>query len=355
MTQDPAIYGLSERFPDPVIVANPATREIVDTNPAASDFFGHSEDELHAMEILDLHPGDQRDRYRSLFEEHFRSQPAVISHFEDGAPVYVVTNGGDRIPVEIKAWAVEGSTPAGEPPLFKGVFRDVSERRSYERQLMEQRDGLEVLNQILRHDVRNNLQTILSYTDVLSEYVDDDGGEYLDLIRASATDAVDLTRTARETADMLVSTGDNQRPVPFRETLMVELDKLRSEYPDADVGVDGSIPETAVVASWMLDSVFRNVLTNAIQHNDAAVPTVRVEASADAETVTLLVADNGPGIPDGQKEALFGKGETGVESGRTGLGLYLVDTLVSRADGDVWIEDNDPTGTVVVLELPRAE
>lgn len=42
----------------------------------------------------------------------------------------------------------------------------------------------------------------------------------------------------------------------------------------------------------------------------------------------------------------------GLDSGGTGIGLYLVNTLVDNYGGDVWIEDNDPKGAVFTVSLP---
>jgi signal transduction histidine kinase len=107
----------------------------------------------------------------------------------------------------------------------------------------------------------------------------------------------------------------------------------------------------SVLADEMLDSVFRNLLKNAVQHNDKELPEVRVSASVDERTVTVRIADNGPGIPEERRHSIFGKGETGLDSEGTGLGLYLVESLVDSYDGDVRIEDNDPEGAVFVVEL----
>jgi signal transduction histidine kinase len=80
-------------------------------------------------------------------------------------------------------------------------------------------------------------------------------------------------------------------------------------------------------------------LKNAIQHNDKAVPEVNVLTTDRDDTVVVRVADNGPGVPDDQKDAIFGKGEKGLDSQGTGIGLYLVKTLVESYDGDIWVED----------------
>jgi signal transduction histidine kinase len=105
----------------------------------------------------------------------------------------------------------------------------------------------------------------------------------------------------------------------------------------------------------MVSSVFRNLLKNAIQHNDKPVAAVKVSAAERDDTVIVRVADNGPGVPDDRKEAIFGKGDRGLETTGTGIGLYLVDTLVTSYGGEVRVEDNDPDGSVFVVELPKSE
>ncbi|MGM0592420.1 MAG: sensor histidine kinase [Halobacteriota archaeon] len=102
----------------------------------------------------------------------------------------------------------------------------------------------------------------------------------------------------------------------------------------------------------MLGSVFRNLLKNAIQHNDKEVSEVTVSTVPEGDHVVVRIADNGPGVPDGQKEDIFGKGKKGLESEGTGIGLYLVQTVVEGYGGQVWVEDNEPEGAVFAVRLP---
>ena len=101
--------------------------------------------------------------------------------------------------------------------------------------------------------------------------------------------------------------------------------------------------------------MFRNILNNAIQHNDVDTPRVDIAVEETADTVEVRIADNGPGIPDDQKAEVFGKGEHGMDSPGTGLGLYLVHTFVDQFGGDVWVTDRDGGGAVFHVELPRAD
>jgi sensor histidine kinase regulating citrate/malate metabolism len=71
--------------------------------------------------------------------------------------------------------------------------------------------------------------------------------------------------------------------------------------------------------------------------------------------VTVRNADDGPGIPDDRKGDVFGKGEKGIGSPGTGIGLYLLERLLDEFGGDVWFEDNEPTEAVGCVELPAVD
>ncbi|MFC7131829.1 MULTISPECIES: PAS domain S-box protein [Salinibaculum] len=241
----------------------------------------------------------------------------------------------------------------GRPQRFVAVNHDITERKEMERQLQEQRDNLDLLNEVVRHDIRNDLQLVLSYTELLGESLDDADREYLDKLVDRAENAVDLTETARDMAEVMLQADPDLESVALGAVLEAEVEDLRSAYPAADVSVEAA-PRVVVEADHMLDSVFRNLLKNAVQHNEG-VPEVTVSGEVKADTVTVRIADNGPGVPDERKEDIFGKGEKGLDSKGTGIGLHLVRTLVDTYGGDVWVEDNDPTGAVFCVELSLAE
>ncbi|WP_435184933.1 sensor histidine kinase [Halobellus sp. EA9] len=141
--------------------------------------------------------------------------------------------------------------------------------------------------------------------------------------------------------------------VPLAETLEAQIADVETTFGPASITVDGSLPQVRVLADGMLPSVFRNLLKNAIQHNDAASPEVVVSAVADGETVTVRVADNGPGVPEHLRSTIFAQGAKGLASGGTGIGLYLVRTLVEAYGGSVALEDS-ASGAVFAVELPAA-
>jgi PAS domain S-box-containing protein len=241
----------------------------------------------------------------------------------------------------------------GEPLRAVGIHLDIDERKEYEWTLERQRDNLEILNQVVRHDVRNALQLVLAYGDMLGDFVEDDGEAYLRRVLEAGREAVEITQTASEVTKVLLSAEADQTPVGLRPVLEDQVAEVRNSHERAIVSVETTIPDIEVLADDMLESVFRNVMNNAIVHNDKDLPEVTVSATLEDETVQVRVADNGPGIPDEQKNRIFQEGEKGLDSGGTGLGLYLVQTLLERYGGAVSVQDNDPEGSVFVIELPR--
>jgi PAS domain S-box-containing protein len=235
---------------------------------------------------------------------------------------------------------------------YVGVLRDVTEKKQYENQLEAQRNNLEVLNSIVRHDIRNDLQLIQTYVEIIQSQSED--MEYLDEILKAAKSATEITESAKDITNVMLQSSDDTTPVPLRSVLQTEIQDIRASYEKAIVTLDGHIPDVEVAADEMLNSVFRNLLNNAVQHNDKEIPEVAVAARANESRVVVHIADNGPGIPDERKETIFEEEHMGLESDGTGLGLYLVRTLVDRYEGQVRVVDNDPDGAVFILSLPRA-
>jgi signal transduction histidine kinase len=109
-----------------------------------------------------------------------------------------------------------------------------------------------------------------------------------------------------------------------------------------------------------LELIFRNLIDNAVKYADDDHPQVEVVLAVSLSgEVVVRIADNGRGIPASQRRRLFGRFvRLGSELVRnkpgTGLGLYIVQTLVTRLGGQVAIVDREPgqRGTVFEVRLP---
>lgn len=206
-----------------------------------------------------------------------------------------------------------------------------------------------VLNRVLRHNIKNDMNVILGHTTLLEQSVDDADAPSVEAIERAAQNVTRLSKTARQ-IDQL----DGETPVESVDAAATVADcvsALDPMYPDATFSTD--LPEEVwVTASSLLRPAIENVIENAVEHNDHA-PTVEVSVREMGDRVTISVADDGPGIYDHEREVLDG-GEEGPIRHGSGLGLWLVKWFVDQHDGALRFEPNEPRGTVVELEIPAA-
>jgi PAS domain S-box-containing protein len=262
---------------------------------------------------------------------------------------------GDRhydttiVPVEI----------GGASGIYQVIARDITSRVEYANELEATTSQLELINRLVRHDIRNDINVMRQWAALLDDHLEDDetAQEFVDRIERSSEHIVELTNISQEFIQLLSTDQDvSFEPISLRTALTEEVEKCRMSYDEATFIFNDTVPAVDVRANEMLVSVFRNLLNNAIQHNKSDDPEVRISTRLnDDETVTVIIADNGPGVPEAQREEIFGRGEQGPESAGTGIGLYLVDRLVDEYGGTVHVEDSHLGGAAFVVELPLAE
>ncbi len=131
---------------------------------------------------------------------------------------------------------------------------------------------------------------------------------------------------------------------------------VRQQQPAEVVQLDLQ-PAVVHAARVDLELVFRNLIDNAVKYASQEQPQVHVALrAAGPERLAVSVSDNGRGIPHSLRHRLFARfARLGLELERnkpgTGLGLYIVRTLVGRLGGSVRIRDGGP-GATFEVELP---
>jgi PAS domain S-box-containing protein len=323
------LRGLIESSPDAIVIANPETGAIVEANQTATEFFGYTHEEFTSMNVLALHPAEERERYEQLFETHFERQPAVIAQFDDGSPVYAVTADEDRIPVEINAWAITDTTH--DQPLFQGVFRDISERIRRQRELQRQNERLDEFASVVAHDLRNPLNVAQARATLFEQDCESD---HIESLRTALSrmeeiieDTLTLARNGQRVGEM--EAVDLGRTVG-RCADVVEASPATLEIED-DVTIRGD-PDR-------VRHIYENLLRNAVEHGGTDV-TVRV-GRADEQTV--YCADDGPGIPEAEREPVFDPGYSSEPDG-TGFGLAIVQRLAEAHGWEVTVTESEAGG-----------
>ncbi|MFB6166400.1 MAG: histidine kinase N-terminal 7TM domain-containing protein [Haloarculaceae archaeon] len=236
----------------------------------------------------------------------------------------------------------------GERLGWTVLFYDVTDLRQkqHELDLLKQ-----VLSRVLRHNVRNDLSVVKANAQMLADEAEGLEAERLRTIVEKSQDLLDASEKAR-TVERLLGGERTRSEFDLAEIVPEAVAAVEREFPAVEIETD--LPAACPVrAHWALSTAVENVVENAAMHNDADEPRVAVRVAADGDRATLTVADNGPGIPQGELAVLDRREETPLEHGSS-VGLWLVDWVVDLSRGELAFE-NDDRGCTVTVTLERAD
>lgn len=193
---------------------------------------------------------------------------------------------------------------------------------------------------MLRHDILNKLQIVLSYIEL---YQENKNSEFLEKAKEAVKDCGVYIEKIRELEKIVTSEKSSLKVMVVREVV----EDVARKYEDkVKINVNGNC---TALADEGLYSIVENLLSNAVKHSGSEV--VNITLTEFDDECEIRVSDYGRGIPTEIKSKIFEEGVKYGSSSGSGLGLYIVKRLVERYNGRVWVEDNKPTGTVFVVRL----
>lgn len=131
-------------------------------------------------------------------------------------------------------------------------------------------------------------------------------------------------------------------------------------YKEGHKDITFTCTEVEPIPSFNFDrEQIKRCLINLLDNAVAVLPAggnvdVELNLGEDKDNVFLKVADNGPGISNENKLRLFEPYFSTKKTG-TGLGLAIVSTIIADHNGYIRVQDNEPTGSVFIIELPLKE
>jgi len=215
------------------------------------------------------------------------------------------------------------------------------------------REQIEFFNGVLRHSLHNAMVVIRGRAEHVRDEVPPSERHHLDSIVTWCGRLTDMSETIRDINNTVTaSEAERLEVVDLDATVRRSVRTVRSEYecPSIECTLSGG---HYVQANKLLEEVLLSILRNAIDHNDTATPTVTVSVQEASDWLQLRIADDGPGISDELKATVFERGLTPDQTAG-GFGIYFVSVMMDLYNGKLWFEDNEPTGTVAVLEFQQA-
>jgi PAS domain S-box-containing protein len=261
--------------------------------------------------------------------------------------------------VEVTAYPIRDN---GEIKKAVHITRDVTERKLAEGQIRKYAQELERSNKlkdlftdIMRHDLLNPVTVIKGVSQILERSSPEEVKDGLAKIGSNASKLEVMIESAARLSKL-----DDEGGLRFQEE---DLSAIFKEMVDnfkpmfAEKGIKVVyLPKGKCVAmvSSVVEDVFANLLSNAVKYSPPK-STVTIDILDDGNAWKVMVADQGEGVPEEYKEAIFNRFERGDKEGvkGTGLGLAIVKRVVELHKGKVWVEDNTPRGSIFYVLIPK--
>jgi len=340
--------ALFENVPNPVIAARYDDGRLVaeDLNPAFAEVFGCTEADLAGRDLRTvLRPPDEEPERIESEARSIAPRPDGVAD-DDGwseAAITLETDFGEREFVRVTA-PIDTDLVAEDQYAY---YVDVTERN-------QRQERLQVLSRTLRHDIRNRLDVAYGSAEVLEEDLDGEQASLAARVQSAIDDLQAISEQTREVEDV-VSGEYEVYETDLSEIVQPAAAEIREEFPGVSLTVD--LAETPTVqGNGALSVAVRNVLENAVVHNDTASPSVTVTAEQSRTGyLDLRVADDGPGIPDVEREIIENERERTQLTHMSGLGLWQVSWVLGNLGGSLEFAPNKPRGSVVTLRLPLSD
>ena len=220
------------------------------------------------------------------------------------------------------------------------TLRDSTEKEKHKREIKHHKTHIKLVNQIIRHDIINDLAIIKGALNLFENYNDK---KYLKEIRSSVENSVSIIRNMRLLEELLEK-NNNLLVLKTNDILQ----KIIKKYPDIEFNIQG---DATVLADATLESVFSNIIHNAIVHGKTKK--IDIITTKQKDSVMVEIIDYGIGIDNEIKGKIFKKGFKWGATGNTGLGLYIVKESLKSYDAHVTVADSESGGAKFVINLRR--
>jgi sigma-B regulation protein RsbU (phosphoserine phosphatase) len=337
---------------------------IVKANATFSKWMGWPADQLIGKRFLDL----LNIAGRIFYETHFAPLLRMQGFFNEVA-LDLVTQQGQRLPVLVNA--AERRDATGKHLFTRLTIFNATDRRRYERELVEARAALEasLLDEratsslreqfiaVLGHDLRNPLSAISVGAELLLKTAPNDRTRSMaTLIQGSASRMASLIDNVMDFARGRLGGGLTLEWTPDASVdalLQQVVSELRTSAPDRIIDADIALGMLVNCDTRRIGQLASNLLGNAITHGACDKP-IRLGAAVSDGWFELFVANAGDPIPSATLEKIFEPFERGaLRSSLQGLGLGLyISNQIAKAHGGNLTVVSTPAETCFTFRMP---
>ncbi len=267
----------------------------------------------------------------------------------------LITKRGEKIPVANSIAPVK--RPSGEVVGCVVSFRDINMEREIDRAKTE-------FVSIASHQLRTPLTAVSWYCEML---LTDKSGELNSKQKIYATEAYKANRRMSSLLDALLNVSRLDMGTFMVEPKLTDIKKVvKNSIKDLNPLIskkkikliemyDEKIDKVKIDPA-LLSIVIQNLLSNSVKYTKVGGKINLITDKKDKDMI-ISVEDNGIGIPQDQQSRVFSKlfradNVMQVDPNGTGLGLYIVKSILDRSGGKIWFESKEDKGTKFTISLP---
>jgi PAS domain S-box-containing protein len=344
--------------PDAIIITRADDGLIINANEGLCELSGYSQEEIKGKTTFELNFFEAADREKIV---NSITKDGYCNNIEH---VFTVKNGR-KLTCLLSARIID----IDETKHIMSVVRDITDRKTYEKAIIEARKAAEdasgAKSQFLAnmsHEIRTPLNSIIGYTDLLSLDINISGEpkEFIDSINYSArsllmiiNDILDLSKIEAGKLELEETMIDLFKLL--EQTVNVFKVSASGKTLDLILSIDPATPRYIKADQTRLRQVLINLLSNAVKFTEAGevklgVSFVPASSGVGPGAFTFIVRDTGIGIDENEKKLLFkafSQGDASVtrKFGGTGLGLIISSKLVKKMGGEIEFKSRKGIGS----------
>lgn len=324
-----------ENIPDMIFVKDAENLHFVRLNRAAESLLGYSREEMYGKTDFDFFPPEEAGFFREKDREVLGGEKIVDIPHE----TVLTREKGKRI-LHTKKIPIRNAQ--GEPQYLLGIAEDITDRILTEEALQRATRKLNVLNSIIFEEIQNAVFSLSGYLELIRRGAPDPSLiQYIE----RGNEILRFLEKALSYARIFQVLG--QRP-PFWQDVTYTFLLAASHTDTTGLSRHLDVAGLEIYADPLLEKVFFFLIENVVRYGGGATE-VSLSWRESPEGLILSFEDNGCGIPDEEKAALF---ETGIERER-GFSLFLAREILSITDISLRETGEYGKGTRFEIVVPR--
>ncbi len=327
-------------------------------NDSYCRMLGYSKNEMMGMnDVQYTDKENARKVYQAFNKVYTTRKPAVGIDWE------FIRKDGTKGFIEASASLIRDTR--GKPIGFRGVARDITERKQMEAERNELEKKAQLATRLgvigemasgIVHEINNPLTSVIGFTEMLAQKeLPEDAKEYVRIINSEGKRVASI-------ASRLLNFSRHQNPgteyTNINKLIEATLELQQYEMTSGNIKIttklDPHLPRTMADPGQM-QQVFLNILLNArtamrLAHGGGKL---LINTKAMDNTIQISFKDDGPGIAKKNLQRIFDPFFTTRKSGEgTGLGLSICQNIIATHDGTIYARSKLGKGATFIIKLP---